>query len=992
MDDGAISSPDDIHMKGCSQHPNSVVHNNVPLSTRFTSEGQHCYGDDVFTVGGSINVRVSCIEGLQKFWCQSTENLDSLRLLMQDLQNHYKAPHPQAIVDSVCVARNPENSMWHRARIIASDHSPVVDVHFIDYGETQTVPLQDVRPIDPAFLQLGAQAFQCCLTSLNNSTNPKIVPSTDATVAEFQKFVDSAATSNTGLKCVVKAITTDETGQLLNIVDIKTQSDSVCKLLAQKWAQIEIEMPIPPQVRSDGYNYSTYNIEVGGKEKVRVTSSESVSHFYCQLDRNAHLLHKVMENVMQLTGQPQCRDGSLGLNSICLVRYTDDQWHRGQIVEMSPSLKVHFVDYGDTLEVNKSDICPFPSKGCSAKSVPVQAVPLGLFDMPGEVPQEVNQWFADHAIDHGFTISVVTKGANGKLMVELFDGSLNVNVKIRKRILNMARHKMTDLTQQTDQRVSNRSQLTCVPDECSLTQKPLNVLTELPEQNKVQTSEAVCVRDEPTMGPQSVTDVSPSEIHHGKTLDQGEDETKIAQHSLLCGPKGNTNICPYKKPNISQNKTEEVYASCIVGPDYFWCQYTDTEDLNTLSTLVQEAGQTKQETLFPETFGPGSPCLALFSSDNQWYRAQVIKRNDNTLHVLYIDYGNESDVDITNVKSLPENLLDKAPQAFLCTLNGFDESSGVWDDQAYEDFYNLLVDKPLRVTVLDIGDHSDVAVPQYAVEVECENLLVNNALQKYRKSVSKENFTTVRHQTEHSLQDDQTVSNITHLNVSGGNANASTYKKSKLSKNQTESAYASCIVDPGFFWCQYANTEELKTLSLLTQEAGQTKQETLFPETFGPGSPCLSLFSSDNQWYRAQVTKRTDNTLHVLYVDYGNESDVDITNVKSLPENLLDKAPQAFLCMLNGFDESSGVWDDRVYEDFYNLLVDKPLRVTVLDMVDRSDVAVPQYAVEVECEGSIVNTLMDKYWSGQNEDPALAGCLQSVDQDETRSVDQSAGV
>ncbi|XP_070775827.1 tudor domain-containing 6 [Enoplosus armatus] len=958
----------------------------VNLSTGFPSVVQNTHDDNVFTVGRSVNVKVSCIESLQKFWCQNTENGDSLKLLMQDLQNHYASSHPQPLVESTCVARNPDDDMWYRARIIASHHSPVVNVRFIDYGRTRNVPLCNVRPIDPAFLRLNAQAFQCCLFNLKNPTNPTAIAWTDAAVAEFQKFVDLDASSNIGLKCIVKAITSDDEGLLLNVVDIETPHDSACKLLAQR-AQAAAHVQIPPQVPSDAYRYSTHSIEVGGKENVCVTFSENVNHFYCQLDRNRHLLKKVMENVQQLIDQPQCTHRPLGLNSICFARYHDNKWYRGQVVEMSPKLTVNFVDYGETVAMNESDICPFHTEASIARSVPVLAVPLGLFDVPAEVPKEVNSWFADHATGHSCTISVVAKGAKGKLIVELFDGSLNVNVKVREKISKMTQQKMTGLVQQTDQQISNSSKHASVPNEDCLTQELMNVsvLTKMTEENEVHSSSGMCARDELKMSSQSKRSVSAADIEHGKALDEGRKPTldvipedketvlpetsiqdghsdsEITQLSLPSCPEGNVNICMYKRPNVSLNKTEEVYASCIVGPHYFWCQYTNTEDLDLVSRLAQEVKHQQQDMML-KNFDPGSLCLALFSSDNRWYRAQVIQRTDDTLNVLFIDYGNESVVDIKNVRSLPQSLLDEAPQAFLCSLNGFDESKGSWDDQVYDDFYNLLVDKPLRVTMFNMEDHSEVVVPQYAVQIECENMVVNDAMQKYWKPVATERVMTENPQTENILQGGQTESDMTDLNVSKGNANTCMYKNPNISKHKTEEVYASCIVEPNFFWCQYANTEDLTKVSRLAQEAGQAQQDIVFPKTLGPGHPCLALFSSDKQWYRAQVIHRVADVFHVLFIDYGNESDVDIENVKPLPQSLLDEAPQAFLCSLNGFDESKGSWDDKVYEDFYSLLVDKPLKVTVFNMEDHSESAVPQYAVEIECEGVVANAMMQKHW------------------------------
>ncbi|XP_040916613.1 tudor domain-containing 6 [Toxotes jaculatrix] len=1004
-DDVPASGADDIPTKGHSEHPDPLTHNSGHRSTGFPSEMHSDCGNDVFTVGSSINVKVTCIESLQKFWCQSTENGDSLRLLMQDLQNHYASTHPQTFTESICVARNPDNDMWYRARIIANHHSPVVDVRFIDFGQTRKIPLQDLRPIDPAFLQLNAQAFQCCLFSLKDPTNPTAATWTDAALAEFRKFVGSGATPDPGLKCIVKAITSDGGGLPLNVVDIETPSDSASRLLAEKCAQAEAHVHIPAQVPSDAYNYSTYNIEVGGEEKVWVTSSENVSHFYCQLDRNSHLFGKVMKNVKQLIGQSQFTDRPLGINSICFARYTDNQWYRGQILDMSPNLKVNFVDYGDTLAVKESDVRPIPTDGGFARSVPVQAVPLGLFDVPEEVPQDVNQWFADKAIGHCLTISVVARGPKGKLIVELFDGSLNVNEKVRERISKMAQQKMTGVTQQIGQQPSNSS------EQAGATQELRNVsaLTKITEQNKVQSSNGMCSGDELKMSLQSVTNVSAPEIKHGKSLDEGKQPTsdvilknketvlaatfiqgghsdsEITQLSFQSCPEGSVNICMYKRPNVSQNKTEEVYASCIVGPHYFWCQYANTEDLNTVSVLAQEAGQAQQDRTFSETLGPGSPCLALFSSDNKWYRAQVIQRTGNAVSVLFVDYGNESDVDIKDVRPLPQSLLDKAPQAFLCSLKGFDESKGSWDDQVYDDFYSLLVDKPLRVTVFNMENHSEMAVPQYTVKIECENMDIHILIQKHWNPFSIEHVKTEMAQTE-------TESNMTQLSVSPGNGNTCEYKKPNISKNETVDVYASCIAEPHFFWCQYANSEDLSKLSMLAQEAGQAQQDMMFPETLGPGSPCLALFSSDNQWYRAQVVQQTDNTLRVIFIDYGNESDVDSKNVRSLPQSLLEMAPQAFLCSLNGFNLSKGNWDDQVYEDFYNLLVDKPLRVTVFSMEDHSEIAVPQYAVEVECKGVVVNMLMEKYWKELDKDHAAAESLESVDQDETRTTYEIAGV
>ncbi|XP_028251834.1 tudor domain-containing protein 6-like [Parambassis ranga] len=934
----------------------TLTHNNACLD--FPPEVQSGCDNSAFTVGSSVDVKISCIESLQKFWCQITDSSDALKRLMKELQTHYSFAYPQPIVESICVARNPDNGTWYRAKIMANQHSPVVNVRFIDYGETRKVPLQDVRPIDPAFLRLSAQAFQCCLFNLMDPTR------TNHALPEFQKFVDSGASSNTGLKCIVKGVTSDEDGLLLNMVDIETASDSACKLLAQKCAH--------PPGPSDAFNYSTYDIKIGGREKVWVTSSESVNNFYCQLERNSDMFDKMMKNVVQLLREqtPRRPDNLLGNNSICFARYTDNQWYRGQVVKMSPEIKVHFVDHGDTLVVSETDIQPVPSEASVARHVPVQAVPLGLFNIPTDVPQEVNQWFEENAVGCNFTILVVEKREDGKLFVELFEESLNINVKVREKIAEI-KSKMS---------LSSSSKQAHVSKARCLTQKLVKASTT--EQNAVRDR---MVRDELQMSSKSSADVSALLDGHVKVLDEERKPTlsvkvtvaetsihschsdsEVIELSVPSCPKGNVNICQFKTPNISQNQTHEVYASSIVGPHYFWCQYANSDILNTLLKLTQEAGQAQQHAIFGEPLEPGSPCLALFVSDNQWYRAQVIQKAGNKLNVLFVDYGNESEVDVEHVRSLPQSLVAFVPQAFLCSLSGFEELKGSWDDKVHDDFYNLLVDKPFKVTILNMENHSEIAVPQYTVRAECDELVINELMQKYWKSLSAEHSKNEMTQSETIPKVIQTTGNITQFDVSKENNNTSTYKNPEITVNTTEMVYASSVAEPHYFWCQCTNTADLEAVTQLAQEAGQEQQDTVLPETLGPGSPCLALFSSDSQWYRALVIRKAGNTAEVLFVDYGNESEVNIKDLRSLPQSLLEKAPQGFLCCLKGFDESKGCWEDEAYEEFHNLLVDKPLKLTVCSMKAHPEIALPQYSVEIDCEGVVVNTLMEKYWKAED--------------------------
>ncbi|XP_075879372.1 tudor domain-containing 6 [Nelusetta ayraudi] len=936
------------------------MQNNGHLLPASLPEEHSACDNHVYSVGSSVKVNISCIESTQKFWCQKTENAEYLELFMEALQKHYAFSHPQPLVESICVARNPSDGMWYRGKIITSHYSPLVDVRFIDYGEMQKVPLKDVRPIDPEFLQLNAQAFQCSLFDPRNPTNSSVTWSESALV-EFQKFVESSVLSNIGVKCVIKAVTSDTDGMLLNVVDIKKPSKSASWLLAQRCTQAEDHEEKPRGGSTDAYIYSDFDFVVGSKEKVMVTASTSSSHFYCNLEKNSHLLTKLNENIQQFVRQPRCSNHKLGVNSLCLAMYNDHQWCRGQVIEMSKKPKVQFVDYGDTLTVSDNDICPLPAGATLARSVPVQAVLLGLFNVT-EVEKEVNHWFADHAVGRSFTALVVAEGDNGKLFVELFKDSLDVNALVQRKISQIKQK-----TSGSDKKMPSGGTFKKVLNECALPHKPTNVTITLnPTLHEVDSSNGICAGEESLISTRRVT---AHENYFEKTLDDGTLEKldaileiEQASHVLLDQADSihpnqeNERICHYKMPVISTGETEEFYASCIVGPNYFWCQHSNTVKLVEVSKLAQKKGQEPLDPNFVKTLCPGSPCIALFT-DNQWYRAQVTEIHEDTFEVIFIDFGNEAEVDRDNVRPLPQVCQGTTPQAFMCFLNGFDKGSGSWDDSVYDVFYNLLVTKPIRVKVMAVQEDTETALPQFAVQVECEDIVVNNEMLKYW--IPKDQTRILENsQSQTLLHSGQVESDETN---SLGIDNTCRYKYPTVS-NKKEEVYASCIAEPGYFWCQYANTEELNDITRLAQEAGQAPLDKTFTKTLAPGSPCLALFSSDNQWYRAQIIKSQENGFNVVFIDYGNESDVDSKCVRALPRSLLERAPQAFLCAVNGFDKSQGSWDDAVYDVFHSLLVDKPLRLTVIKIEEQAETEPPQYSVDVECGGESLGVAIQKYW------------------------------
>lgn len=95
---------------------------------------------------------------------------------------------------------------------------------------------------------------------------------------------------------------------------------------------------------------------------------------------------------------------------------------------------------------------------------------------------------------------------------------------------------------------------------------------------------------------------------------------------------------------------------------------------------------------------PGLPCCALFQTDDQWYRAEVLSIEGTSIQVRYVDYGNEETVDLSNLRRpVAEQITCLFPQALECCLNGY---QNMQDDAQRDIFFEeLTLEKNFAVKV-----------------------------------------------------------------------------------------------------------------------------------------------------------------------------------------------------------------------------------------------------------------------------------------------------
>ncbi|KAM6182300.1 tudor domain-containing protein 6 [Erethizon dorsatum] len=193
-----------------------------------------------------------------------------------------------------------------------------------------------------------------------------------------------------------------------------------------------------------------------------------------------------------------------------------------------------------------------------------------------------------------------------------------------------------------------------------------------------------------------------------------------------------TVLLNWHKPHM---KMVRAYAMVVDGPEYFWCQFADTEKLRYLEVGVQTAAkQTIDGRDSVQCPHVGDPCMVKYREDGHYYRALITDMHeDHLLSVRLIDFGNvEDSVDPKMVLNIPPELLSIPMQAFPCCLSGFNVSEGSCPRQGNDYFYELVTEDVLEITILEIK--KDVCdVPLAIVDLRSKGESINEKMKKYLK-------------------------------------------------------------------------------------------------------------------------------------------------------------------------------------------------------------------------------------------------------------------
>ncbi|XP_053316445.1 tudor domain-containing protein 6 [Spea bombifrons] len=903
------------------------------------------FEDQFFEPGATIEVVVSSVDHPGLFWCQNVAHASDLNHLMNKIQEYCSSTScPSDRRSSSCLARSPSDGQWYRGFVtetpVCASDSETVEVLYVDYGRKEMVPARDLRSIKSEFFNLKAQAFRCSLYNIIAPLGKDPFCWDAKATGLFNEFVEGASGKSVPFCCMFFAVASMD-DEMFNIVDLFTPFTSVCNLLVERRHATPLShKTLDPSVQLHSYFYSMHDIKIGCEEEIYVTHTNRSLEFYCQLSRNAGTVDEISSVVARASSKAQESKAPLG--PLCLARFTDKQWYRGFICSNSSNPEVFFVDFGNTDKVNDKDLLPIKQNEYELLLFPMQAIKCSLSDVPPNVPSDIVSWFEKTVLDKPLRAIIVAKETDGKLIVELYSGNRQINTSIKSKLglrsqkdtANALLHSASDNVRNGDtkKRAYNASK--------GETRDPGQRFYQVnSKRDESRSSQSVSRNAAPRQKADSAKDrMLSSETK--PVLSNKSPQMRSFGDKLYKASPPQIKLKDLPKRNLFPGLQFPVYISHINSIYDFSVQIAQDAELCEISKILNETS--KPEKVFEKDVQAGDLVCAFFADDELNYRAVVTEKSPDGLHVEYVDYGNTSVVPVSKVARLPEKLLSYPVMSFHCTLNR--QSFGTSDDDLLHKFTERTNDLQLCCEFLrQCGDRWEVRLSDQQGSVT--DFLTS--------SVSEEPPSAEPTDDLPANDAGDTTENVT---------SRDSFVWNLPQRGETVDVYVSAVDSPEHFWCQLT-TSDVDGLAVKVQEAGELSiVDDCFISAIEVGSPCNVMYSDDNNWYRAAVTRIEAGLITVRFVDYGNEETVKADHVRQLPSALTTIPVVAFPCCLAGFNLSDGCWNSDANTFFYNRVTEDSLEITVVGIQPPGIGNIPMVSVSAKYKGEDINEEMRPFW------------------------------
>lgn len=342
-------------------------------------------------------VYVSHVVSPDEFYVQFESALDSLSILSEKMSTFYSKMQPSDFLlnnpctGMSCCARFSEDGNWYRGKIReVGSHGALVQ--FIDYGNCEVVPFDNIKDTEKEFMQLPQQSTLCGLDATKDVWSPEEV--------------------NT-----LKTVALDKCFQAKFII----RDGPKWRLCLESSGVSVLDMFMGKVTEESSIQVGTYapqKLSSSQVEEVFVSYVTESGDFFVQLSKTSPDLQTIGMLVSETYDQMGPTEDALEMcfvDSPCCAKFSQDfKWYRALVTRIfsEAEVEVLFVDYGntDTLKVEavkqiKSELLTFPVQAVKCRlegskevwtDSDVQQFEASVMDKPLHVTftrQQGDTWF-----------------------------------------------------------------------------------------------------------------------------------------------------------------------------------------------------------------------------------------------------------------------------------------------------------------------------------------------------------------------------------------------------------------------------------------------------------------------------------------------------------------------------------------------------------------------------------------------------------------------
>ncbi|KAI9557952.1 hypothetical protein GHT06_014704 [Daphnia sinensis] len=863
---------------------------------------------------GRHDVTVTHIpDGPLKFYVQLKSEIKDLLSLRNQLDTVNPRPmHGKPKLGTPCIAVSPTDKLFHRGLITGVSecgNQCSCTVYFVDVGTQEPVSLSLICHITDELLMPRLFAYRVSLFGVED------VLKLTGLKEIFTALVNSASSLQ------VEVVEDDDGKQKVNLYDANGHSlrevlvSIQSNLLVTKSETVASSPSTPPKSNAIPTCVTDISpVQLDLKEKLCVITPEEPGCFFGQFEKIP--VDSLNEMVSELTTVYSSNPNSpllyadvrshLGHYGVVLWE-EDNNFYRIQITkEMVNDAEIHFIDYGSFLQVPRCKILA-PLEGLTRFRLP----PFGIHcKLEGDVALSASEW--KDAILNKLVVVSVGKCENGIYSVTLTNDPCNCEIaKIVSKKAAPTSNVLNNTPPASVRSDSSPAAQVVPPTEpqkpseerrrrnkdignfgrshylhpnakesnwrtAGTEEAPTSIQTKSSSKdtnwrfsaNPIQEVIRAPRGPPPTTGNGEVK--GPVGFQRlGSTEKSQSPVTKPAAELSPSAviptiPKPAT-LAPVQKElsylaQVLPDAGKHIEVICVVNPSSFYVRLI--EAISPLADMVHRLTTFYSDETQPFILNArvGSACAVQYEEDKQWYRGKIVELKESSLTpqftVLFVDYGNIQLCSLKQVKYMDESFVQLPPLAYHCKLKGV-EGSRTWSVEEENKFKESSMNKNLTATFAACDSEG-----KYPIHLVDENASV--------KIVINDLFGTT------------------------------TTCVSPPSEGYTYLPVPETPIDVNVAW--YHNPGRIFTspvdLSAYQKELDELEKfyssvspDELVEDQPKVGLPCVARFTEDERYYRSRILTIQDGVAKVLFVDYGNDQDTPLSQLKRIVPRFM-KFPQ----------------------------------------------------------------------------------------------------